>query len=100
MPLVQSSETVNSQLVFNWFQIGIYQTNFELLLFQELQPLYDEIEKFGIIQGVTLEHDDSLKSNGTDCLPIFDVSCEGVCISKLLCILLPEGYIRDLAQPT
>ena len=86
--LVGPSETVKSQLIYNWLKVGTFQPKFDKIYFfyQHSQPLYDvmqkEIENLEFVRGVNFEFIDSLKNNGTKYLVIFDASCDEICNSK------------------
>ena len=85
--LVGPSETGKSQLIYNWLEIGTFQTKFVKIYFfyRHSRPLYDvmqeELENLEFVQGVNFEFFDSLKNNGTKYLLIFDDSCGEVCNS-------------------
>ena len=55
-PLVGPSETVKSQLIYNWLKFGTFQPKFDKIYFfyQQSKPLYDvmpkEIENLEIVQ--------------------------------------------------
>ena len=97
--LVGPSETGKSQLIYNWLQIGRFQSKFEKIYFfyQHSQRLYDamqkEFENLEFVRGVNFEFIDSLKNNGTKYLLIFDDSCEETCNSKALLTLPLLGDI-------
>ena len=101
--LVGPSETGKSQLFYNWLKIGTFQPNFDKIYFfyQHSQHLYDvmqkEIEKLEFLRGVSFEFIDSLKSNGTKYLLIFDDSCEEICNSKAFVDIATAGRHRDLS---
>ena len=68
--MVGPSETGKSQLIYNWFKNGTFQTKFDKIYvnYQHSQTLYDvmrkEIENIEFAQGVNFEFIDSLKNNG------------------------------------
>ena len=69
--------------------------------YQHSQPLYDamqkEIKNQEFVQGVSFEFIDSLKSNGTKYLLMFDDSCEEICNSKAFADIATAGRHRGLS---
>ena len=104
--LIGPSETGKSQPIYNWLKIGTFQPKFEKIYFfyQHSQPLYDvmqkEIENLEFVQGVSFEFIDSLKSNVTKYLLVFDNSCEEICNSKAFLTLPLLGDIGVSSQST
>ena len=88
LSLVGPSETGKSQLLYNWLKIGTFQPKFDKIYFiyQRSQPLHGvmqkEIENLEFVRGVGFEFIDSIKSNGTKYLLIFDESFEEIFNSK------------------
>ena len=56
-----------------------------------------EIEKLEFVRGVNFEFIDSLKSNGTKYLLIFDDSCEEICNSKAFVDIATAGRHRGFS---
>ena len=75
-------------------------TKFTFLV-QHSQPLYDDMEKdiesLEFVRGLNFEFIDSLKNNGTNCLLIFDDSCEEICNSKAFVDIATAGRHRGLS---
>ena len=101
--LVGASETVKSQLIYKWLNVGTFQPKFDKIYFfyQLSQPLYDvmqkEIENLEFVQGVNFEFIDSLRNNGTKYLLKFDGSCEEICNSKAFVDIATAGRHRGLS---
>ena len=76
--MVGTLETEKVQNFHNWLKNGTLQRKPDKIYFfhQHSQPLYDvmqnEIENLEFVRGVNFEFIDSLKSNGTKYLVIFD----------------------------
>ena len=56
-----------------------------------------KIENLEFVQLVNIEFIDSLKNNGTECLLIFDDSCEQICNSKASIDIATAGRHRGLS---
>ena len=101
--MVGPSETGESQPIYNWLKNGTFQSKFDKNYFshQHSQPLYDvmqkEIENLEFVVAVNFEFIDSLKSNGTKYLLIFDDSREKICNSKALVDIATAGRHRGLS---
>ena len=86
--LVGPSDSGKTYLIHEWLKVGTLQPKFDKTSFshQQRKSLYDvmqkEIDKFEFVQGVHFETVNSLKSNGTKYLLIFDESCAEICNSK------------------
>ena len=84
-------------------KIGTFQPKFDKIYFfyQHSQPLYDvmqkEIENLHFVRGVNFEFNDSLKSNDTKYLLIFDNSCEEIINSKAFVDIATAGRYRGLS---
>ena len=95
--LVGPSETVKSQLIYNWLKIVTFQPKCDKIYFfyQHSQPLYDVmqkgIENLKFVRGVNFEFIESVKNNGTKYLLIFDDSCEEICNSKAFVDIATAG---------
>ena len=59
--------------------------------------MQNEIENLEFVRGVNFEFTDSLKSNGTKYLLIFDDSCEEICNSKAFVDIATAGRNRGLS---
>ena len=87
MSFVGPSETGRSQFIYNWLQIGIFETKIDehYNFYQNSQPVYDVTQRndnVEFVRGVSFQCIDSLKNNGTKYLVILDGSCEKICNSK------------------
>ena len=56
-----------------------------------------KIENLEFVRGVSFEFIDSLKSNGTKYLVVFDNSCEEICNSKTFVNIATAGRHRGLS---
>ena len=86
--LVGPSDSGETYLIHECLKVGTFQPKFDRICFfyQHTQPIFDvmdkEIDNLEFVQGVHFEFINSLKSNGTKYLLIFDDSCAEICNSK------------------
>ena len=97
--LVGPSDSGKTYLIHECLKVGTFQPKFDKNFFyQHPQPLYDvmqkEIDNLEFVQGVQFEFINSLKSNGTKYLLIFDDSCAEICNSKKFVDIATAGRHR------
>ena len=99
--LVAPSETGKSQPTYNWLKNGTFQGKFTKIPF--LLTLSDTLgcyakknRKPRVCSTVIFDFTDSLRTNGTKYLIIFDHSCEDICNSKTFVDISATGRHRGL----
>ena len=103
IPLVGSSETGKSQLIYNWLKVGTYQLKFDKthFFYQTSQPLHNVMQKekrsLEFVQGVNFQFSDSLKNNDTKYSLLSDDSFEEICNSKAFVDIATTGRHRGLS---
>ena len=97
--LREGKVTTYLQLAQNWNLSAKICQN--LLFYLHSQNLFDimqkDIENLEFAHGVNFEYIDSLKNNGTNCLLIFDNSCEEIWNSKAIVVFATAGRHRGLS---
>ena len=98
--LVGPSGYRKSHLVFDWFEIGTFQTAFDknFYFYQHYHSLYSQMQRktLKFIQGVDFDLIENLHNNGTKYLLIFEDSCEEISNCKQFVKIATAGRHRGL----